>query len=277
MNVAATIRGSEDPTSEEMQERRVRLAKGESPAAIARHFGRSPSTLYNQAQREKEQIALLRETVLEGAAALAAVNWINNVARSTEVFESDADRLHELSYDPSLSPRDVERYLKTATHIATRAHELNAMLPQRVQAQVEQVGTLTYEMPGIDLASVARGWERGAMGEGVSAPVTISDTTPGPVSAPGPVPAEHSGSEAVSRDIERGALAIVDALKHRAVMHREQILRLMPGDNTEAKLAKALEAGWLTIDDQDQVRLGPVPVPAPAPVPERHAGKNAAA
>jgi hypothetical protein len=51
----------------------------------------------------------------------------------------------------------------------------------------------------------------------------------------------------------------------------------MPGDNTEAKLAKALEAGWLTIDDQDQVRLGPVPVPALARVPARFAGKNPAA
>jgi hypothetical protein len=60
-------------------------------------------------------------------------------------------------------------------------------------------------------------------------------------------------------------------------MHRDEILRLMPGDNTKAKLTKALQAGWLTIDDQDQVRLGPVPVPVLAPVPARFAGKNPAA
>jgi len=46
----------------------------------------------------------------------------------------------------------------------------------------------------------------------------------------------------------------------------------MPGENTQAKLAKALEEGYVTEDDRGQVRLGPVPVPGPAPVPAKYAG-----
>jgi hypothetical protein len=152
-----------------------------------------------------------------------------------------------------------------------RSHAEEAgQLPLRVRAELDHSGVLTYEMPGVDLGAVARGWERDAMS--VPAPEPVDDGPSSPLSPPVSVPAEHAGTEAIARELERGALAIVDALKHRAVMHRDEILRLMPGDNTPAKLAKALEEGYVTEDDRGQVRVGPVPVPGPAPVPAKYAG-----
>ncbi len=58
-------RGGREPSEEELQTRRVRLAKGDSPADIAKDWGRAPGTIYQQAHREKELIAAIREAGLE--------------------------------------------------------------------------------------------------------------------------------------------------------------------------------------------------------------------
>jgi hypothetical protein len=71
-----------DPSEEELQERRVRLARGESPAAVAAHFKRSPGTIYNQASRERDLIASIRDGLLdvvdEQAALTDGLNWVND-------------------------------------------------------------------------------------------------------------------------------------------------------------------------------------------------------
>ena len=59
-------------------------------------------------------------------------------------------------------------------------------------------------------------------------------------------------------------------------MHRDQILGQKSHGDTQADLEFAVQEEWLTVDDQNQVRLGPVPVPVPvpgpAPVPAKYAG-----
>jgi hypothetical protein len=146
-----------DPSESELQERRVRLAKGESPAAIAADYGRKPGTVYAQASRERDLIASIRDGLLdvvdEQSALTDGLHWVNDIVRSLQVFETDSDRLRELSYDPELQPKDVERYLKTATQIATRAHDLAGMLKSRVQAQVQHVDLVEhiggFDEPGL--------------------------------------------------------------------------------------------------------------------------------
>jgi hypothetical protein len=167
--------------------------------------------------------------------------------------------------------RDLYPYLRLM-------HEAGGFLPQRVQAQLA-VTPVTSCIAGSS-CECGEGCDQAKPWPGLRAqaePESVHDSPSSPVSPPGSVPAEFAGTEAVAREIERDALAIVDALKHRATMHRDEILRPMPGDNTPAGLAKALEKGYVTEDDRGQVRLGPVPVPALAPVPARFAGKNPAA
>jgi hypothetical protein len=96
---------------------------------------------------------------------------------------------------------------------------------------------------------------------------------PGPVSVPArpPVPAQHAVTEAISPEVERGAREIVKGIAVVGVMHRDQILRQKLGE-VELELEFAAQREWLAIDEQGQVRLGPVAVPVPPPVPARHAG-----
>jgi hypothetical protein len=171
------------------------------------------------------------------------------------------ERLYRVFSDDQTDVDLLPKYARDINAIARSVEDVMGRLPQRMQAQVEQVGTATYEIVGLEGLKEAWGGLQ-------DAPTTVQDETP--------VPAEHAGAEAISREIERGALAIVDALKHRAVMTRDEILRLMPGDNTPAKLARALEEGYVIENDRGQVRLGPVPVPGPAPVPAKYAAKASA-
>lgn len=141
--MAANVRGAMDPDEAELQERRVWLARGESPAAIAAYFKRSPGTIYNQASRERELIASIREGLLGVVDAQAAVtdalNWANNVVRSTQVAEANADRLLELSYDPDLPARDVAKYQQTARHWARDAWDLNGIRERGVHLGGHQI------------------------------------------------------------------------------------------------------------------------------------------
>jgi hypothetical protein len=209
-------RGGMDASQDELQDRRLRLARGESPAAIAKDWGRSPSTLYKQSSDEKDLIARIRDgllDVMDGQAALSsALSWVTDVVRSSQVYEADADRLHELSYDPGLAPRDVSRYLRDATHIANKAHELNEMLKSRAQVQVETDGRASIEIVGVDVGALAAEWQLqpherpmtvpGGDGEApmphVATPDAESDVKP-----LGPIPEKWAGKGA-------GPSAVVD-------------------------------------------------------------------
>jgi hypothetical protein len=228
--MAAPVRGSMDPSESELQERRVRLAKGESPAAIARDYGRSPSALYNQKANEKALIASIREAGLEAAAARAHVNWIIDVAKSTQVFEADVDRLHELSYDPELQPKDVSRYLRDATHITTRAHELNGLIKQRLQADVVSTGRASIEIVGVDLDAVTEKWEEAAEQGSQTAPESAPDTAPEPAPVLGPIPEKFLGREGAQQAQERRAAGSESESEPEfPVPDRDELIRVLGG------------------------------------------------
>jgi hypothetical protein len=255
------------------------LAQGDMTCPqVARQTGWSFQQIYNISAAHKEEIAARRREKFAELAETVAKHWLADADELMGLRQELVERLYRVFFDDQTDVDLLPKYARDINAIARSVEDVMGRLPQRVQAQVEHsrianciAGSSCECGQGCDQM---KPWP--ASGS-ASVPSPDAGAPSAPVPAPGPVAAEFAGTEAVAREIERGALAIVDALKHRAVMHRDQILRLMPGDNTEAKLAKALEAGWLTIDDQDQVMLGPVPVPALAPVPERFAGKNPAA
>jgi hypothetical protein len=176
--------------------------------------------------------------------------------------------------DPDIDPKLKVQYAHHADKIMRSHAEEAGRLPLRVRAELDHSGVLTYEMPGVDLGAVSRDWARRAVDVPAPEPVhdaPVHDAPSSPVNAP--VPAEYAGRDADARRIEQGAREIVAGIAQVKVMHRNQILRQkLYGDN-EAELEFAVQKEWLTIDAQDQVRLGPVPVPPPAPVPAKYAGK----
>jgi hypothetical protein len=225
-----------DPSDEEIQERIDMLAAGEMPAAVAIRFGRSVGTIYNFASRYKDQIADRKEELYGEIHRKTADHWISDVVKSTGVREALAEDTIERRADPNLDPRDVSKYTRDIDMLIHRSLEAAGLLPQRVQAQVA-VTPITNCIVGFSCecgegCDQVKPWPGS---ESKPAPEPVHDSRSSPVSPPLSVPAEYAGSEAIARELERGALAIVDALKHRAVMHRDEILRLMPGDNTRAK------------------------------------------
>jgi hypothetical protein len=134
--MAATYRGAMEPTQAEIQERIDMLAAGESPAAVAVRFGRAVGTIYNFQTRYKDKIADRKEELLGVVHAKTAERWINDVVKSTEVLEALAEDTIERRAEPDLPVRDVSRLNRDARRFIRDAHEVNGMLPQRVQAQV---------------------------------------------------------------------------------------------------------------------------------------------
>ena len=198
----AGIRGSMDPTPEELDERRDMLAVGISPAATAVRFGRAVGTIYNQQTRDKDKIAARREELLGVVHAKTAGLWINDLVQSTEVLEALADDTIARRAEPNLPARDVSRYNRDARQFIRDAHEVNGLIKQRVQAEVASEGTITYELVGVDLNEVTKTW-----GQAGSAVVPAADAVPEPVPVPmcSEVPPEHMGKAAAEAAREQAA------------------------------------------------------------------------
>jgi len=272
--MAAPVRGSMDPTPEELEERRVMLAKGEPPAAIAVRFGRSLSAIYNQASREKERIARIREEVLGEIDVRTRDRWITDEVKSREVREALAEDTMQRRADPDLPARDVSRYTRDIDMLIHRSHEAAGMLPQRVQAQVEQVGTATYEIVGLE--GVQKAWEEsGSPGPSSSrwAPVTPADPVPPPTNLL-PPPPEHAGRKqgpaSADPEVERLAQSMAETVAQKGVVHRSRLLDRVGGKDGKASeaLRYAAQTGWVIING-DQVRPG---VPS-SPVSPRSASE----
>ena len=179
--MAAPYRGAMDPTEAELQERRVMLATGVSPAAVAVRFGRSVGTIYNQASHEKDLIAALKEELLGVVHAKTAGRWINDVVQSTEVLEALAEDTIERRAEPDLPARDVSRYNRDARQLIRDAHELHGLIKSRVQAEVRSV-ELVEEVIGFDDLIT-----RGSFASRERSPVSGPDPEPVPEPEPEPV------------------------------------------------------------------------------------------
>jgi len=112
--MAATVRGSMDPTPEEIRERIDMLAAGETPAAL--RFGRGVSTIYNFAKRYEDKIADRKEELLGEVHAKTADRWITDQVKSHEVREALADDTIVRRADPELPARDVSRSPAISTY-----------------------------------------------------------------------------------------------------------------------------------------------------------------
>jgi len=176
-----------DPTEAEIQERIDMLAAGYSCPVVALRFGRSPGTIYNFQTRYKDRILARKEELTGEVQAIAAVRWINDVVKSTEVREALAEDTIERRADPDLPARDVSKYTRDIDQLIHRTHEVHGLLPQRIQAEVEHSGTATYEIVGLD--GVQKDWAQSASYE--------------PASAPDPEPASPEPTPIPDADLER--------------------------------------------------------------------------
>jgi hypothetical protein len=259
--------GRRDMTPEERAEVIELLAQGDMTCPqVAVQTGWSIQQIWKISGANKEEIETRRRQKHADRVELLAKHWLADADELMSLRGELVERLYRIFSDDQTDKDLLPKYARDINAIARSVEDVEGRLPQRIQARVA--------MTDVKNCIVGFSCECGQGCDQVKPwPGLRAQTEPEPVhDSPSSVPAEYAGTEAIARELERGALAIVDALKHRAVMHRDEILRLMPGDNTPAKLARALEEGYVTEDDRGQVRLGPVTVPGPAPVPAKYAG-----
>ena len=135
--MAYPIRGSMDPTPEEVQARILAHARGESHFAIASRYKVSVQASKQFKQRHLPEIEAkakeLDGVVLDRTSEL----WVNDVVAQAELRQHLAEDILRRRDDPDLPARDVSRYNRDIDQLLYKAAELAGLIKQRTQAEVE--------------------------------------------------------------------------------------------------------------------------------------------
>ena len=135
--MAYPVRGSMDPTPEQVEARIEAHARGEPYLAIMAEFGISYSACVQFKRRHlpeiEERMALHQLGIHDRASQL----WINDQAAQLEALQELADDILQRRNEPDLPARDVSRYNRDTLQSLYRAAELAGLIKQRSQSEVE--------------------------------------------------------------------------------------------------------------------------------------------
>ncbi len=135
--MAYPVRGSEDPTPDEVRARILAHARGETHFAIASRFKISPSASIKFKRHHLPEIEAeaekLQGVILDRTSEL----WVNDQVAQAELRQYLAEDILQRRENPDLPPQDVSRYNRDLDQLLYKAAELAGLIKQRTQAEVE--------------------------------------------------------------------------------------------------------------------------------------------
>ena len=135
------------------------LALGEEThEALASRFGRSVQAIHQFSARNSAEIATRRQALLGEVDAEAAHLWISDRVTRRAWRQKLIDDMEAALEDPDLDWRQRSRYNRDIAMLLRQVDEEKGELPTRVALQVESVPKMTYEIGGVDMASLLSEW-----------------------------------------------------------------------------------------------------------------------
>ena len=142
--MAYPIRGSMDPTPEEVEARIEAHARGESYFAIMAEFGISYSACKQFKRRHLSEIEARAELHQAGIHDRTSQLWVTDQAAQAELRQHLAEDILRRRNDPDLPARDVSRYNRDLDQLLYKSAELAGLIKQRTQAEVEVKSPLPW-------------------------------------------------------------------------------------------------------------------------------------